>query len=446
MTFTNKKILKLAIPTIIENILQILLSSVDTYFVSTIGTIAISAVGINNLFSNLFFTFFIAIATGTSIFTARAYGENNHDKINRTISNSLLIALFISLITLIINVIFGRQMMNLMSGNIELQKNSLIYFNTVLVPIGFLCFMTVLSSIIKSLGDSKSPMYTAFIINIINVFLDYILIKGFGSFSGIGIAGAGIATTLSRLVGTIILLIVLDKKTHFIRQMKFKLDMKLVKPMLNYGIPVGIEKLVMRIGQIIYGGLIIKIGVLQYTSHNIAGTIEAYSYLPGIGFGVAAFALIGHSIGEKNYGQIRKYGLHSFYFSSIFMIVIGITFFIFAPSLASIFTDDPKIINLVTIVLRMIALFQPFLCSTQVITSSLQAIGDVKFPLYLTFLGIWGIRVGGVYLLGLRLNLGLIGVWIAYSFDIIVRGTILFIRFKMKTKSEILLKEVLENE
>lgn len=436
----ENKLLKLAIPSIIENILQILLGTIDTIFVASMGEIAIASVGINNLFSNIYLTFFIAISTGTSIFTARAYGEKDFTKINQTIKNALIIALFLSVLSLIINIIFGYVFISSMSNSVEMHKSSLIYFNMVLVPIGFLCFMTIFSSILKSLGDTKNPMYAAFIINIINLLFDYILIKK------IGIAGAGIATTFSRFVGCLILASILNRKTNFIKSLNFNINTENIKKMLHYGIPVGIEKLVMRIGQVIYGGLILNIGVKAYASHNIAGTIEAYSYLPGIGFGVAAFSLIGISIGEKKYNKIRMYGQNAFFLSTIFMVIIGVLFYIFAPNLARIFTNDKEIVKLVTTVLRIIAIFQPFLCSTQVITSSLQAIGDVKFPLFLTFFGIWIVRILGTLILGIKFEMGLIGVWIAYSIDITLRGTILFIRFRYKTKSTNTLKEALENE
>lgn len=434
MTENNNKIFKLAIPTIIENILQILLGTVDTYFVSVLGSIAISAVGINSLISNLYLTFFIAISTGTSIFTARAHGENNAIKKNKIIINSLVIATFLGLATFSINILFGKHIVNIIVKDKVLAFESIIYFKAVIVPIFFLCFMTVLSSVIKSLGDVKSPLYTALFINIINLVLDYVLIIGIGDFNGIGILGAGIATTFSRMVGSVMLLIILNKKTRFLKFKNFKICMGIIRPMLNYGIPIGIEKLVMRTGQIIYGGLIVNIGITHYTAHNIAGTIEAYSYLPGVGFGVASFALIGHSIGKKDFKDIRIIGNNSFYFSSLLMVFIGMIFFIFAPFLAGMFTEDLEVIRLVTVVLRIIAVFQPFLCSTQVITSSLQAIGDVKFPLYLTFFGIWGIRLMGTYILGIELELGLVGVWISYTLDIVFRGTILFIRFNKKTR------------
>ncbi len=435
MSKYKKHIFELAIPSIVENILQIMLSTVDTYFVATIGSLAISAVGINTLISNLYLTFFIALGTGVGIMTARADGENNKLRVRLNIQNGLLLTLGISLVFLILNLLFGKELLYLIGKDQELVELAYIYFNVVIIPIASLSFMTVLSSILKSLGDTKTPMITVFFINIINVILDYILIQKYG------ILGAGIATTISRLIGCLILSLQLEKKTKFISLFKCRFS-KDIHEMIHYAIPVALEKISMRIGQLVYGSLIVTIGITHYTAHNIAGTIEGYSYLPAMGFGVAAFTIIGHAIGEKNYIDIKHIGLLTFKYSTILMMFIGVIFFVFAPNLASIFTEDPEIIRLVTIVLRIIAMFQPFLCSTQVIASSLQALGDVKYPFYLTTIGIWVIRILGTLFFGIYLQLGLIGVWISYAIDVTFRGTLLWIRFKKKTKNlEILRKE-----
>lgn len=432
----KRSIFKLAIPSIIENILQIMLSSVDTYFVSTIGSVAISAVGINTLISNLYLTFFIAVGAGVAILTARADGEENIEKVNHAIQNGLLLTMVLIVISLIFNLLFKNQLISFLAKEEPLITQTILYFNVVILPIGFLCLMTVLSTVIKSLNDTKTPMYTVLLINIVNVILDFILIRVLD----FGLLGAGIATSIARLLGCMILWFTLNKKTAFIKTFEFKFK-KGIRDMIAYAIPLGGEKLAMRIGQLFYGSLIVTIGIKHYTGHNIAGTIEAYSYLPGMGFGIAAFAMIGHSIGSESFKDVRKIGLQSFKYSTIFMMIIGAFFFIFAPHLASLFTQDQEIIKLVTIVLRLIACFQPFLCSTQVIASALQSLGDVKFPFYLTIIGIYLIRLLGTYILGIQFGLGLIGVWISYTIDITIRGTILFIRYLKKTNIDLLRKE-----
>ena len=210
---------------------------------------------------------------------------------------------------------------------------------------------------------------------------------------------------------------------------KWNINKDILKSITRIGLPAAFEKLIMRFGQLVYGGMIIKIGTEAYASHNIAGTIETFSYLPGMGFGVAAATLVGQSLGAKKKDEAHKIGLMSYFLATVFMILIGVIFYIFAPIFARLFSEDKEVIDLVVKVLRIIALFQPFLCMTLVITSILQGTGDTKFPMYSTLIGIWGVRVLGVYVLGIKLNMGLVGVWIAYALDLTVRGVILMIRF-----------------
>ncbi|HEY4543720.1 MAG TPA: MATE family efflux transporter, partial [Tissierellaceae bacterium] len=171
------------------------------------------------------------------------------------------------------------------------------------------------------------------------------------------------------------------------------------------------------------------IGISAYAAHNIAGQIESFSYLPAMAFGTASATLIGQSLGIGEKETAEKYGYISFITSSLIMVIIGIFFFFYSKELVMILTDDKKVIEYSSDVLRLIALFQPFLASTQVISSSLQGAGDTKFPMYLTIVGIWGIRVLGLYIVSLYINLNLYIVWISYVVEIIFRGSLLFIRF-----------------
>ncbi len=123
-------------------------------------------------------------------------------------------------------------------------------------------------------------------------------------------------------------------------------------------------------------------------------------------------------------------GKKAYIMATALMMFVGLVFFIFARPLVSLFSKEKEVIDQAVSVLRVIALFQPFLSSTLVITSALQGAGDTKFPMYLSLLGIWGVRVAGVYLFCMKLKFGLLGVWFAYVLDVVIRGTILWMRFK----------------
>jgi Na+-driven multidrug efflux pump len=177
----------------------------------------------------------------------------------------------------------------------------------------------------------------------------------------------------------------------------------------------------MRLGQLVYNSMIISIGLSTYVAHNVAGNIESYPFIPAMGFGVATAALVGISLGENNVKKAKELVYLSDMIATVFMVAIGIIFFV-SPPLAALFTETKEVQVQVVQVLRLIAFFQPFSAITQIFTSALQGAGDTKFPMYATLIGIWFGRVGLGYLFGVVLGFGLFGVWIGYALDLTIRA------------------------
>jgi putative MATE family efflux protein len=427
-----KSIFLLAIPAMIENISQVMIGVVDVYFVGRLGTEAIAGVGVTNLTMNVYIAFFLALGIGTTAVVSRAVGGKDHQKADHAVKQSILMSVIIGGLFGIVNLIFARRILLLLGAEEGVIEFALPYFLAVAVPSVFLAVTMVLASALRGAGNTKTPMKIAIFANVVNALLDYVLIFGVFNFNGLGILGAGLATTFSRVISVVLLLHTINKekgKIHVSIFQAWKLDITMLKSLTKISIPAAVERLIMRSGQLIYGGMIIQIGTEAYAAHNIAGTIETFSYLPGMGFGVAAATLVGQNLGRGDEEEAQRAGLMSYFMATIFMVVIGAVFYIFAPALAGLFSKDPVVLDQVVRVLRIIALFQPFLAITLVTTSALQGAGDTKFPMYSSLLGIWGIRVIGVYILSIRMGYGLVGVWMAYAIDITVRGIILMSRF-----------------
>lgn len=425
-------VLYLAIPVILENILQTLLGTTDTLFASKLSPNAIAGIGATNLIMNIYIAFFTFIGVGASVLISRYIGANNQTKANVVVKQSLLLTIIISVFLGFISLIFSKQILTLLGLNSEVLKYALPYFKAVSIPSIFLCLTLVLGSCLRGSGDTKKPMLAGIISNILNIILNYVLIFGIFNFHGLGILGSGLATTFSRIVSSLILLRYFFSDSTLLN-LKFNdnwhLNKSVLLSIIKIGGPAGIEKFVMRIGQLIYGFIIISLGTYSYTAHNIAGTIESYSYLPAMGFAVVASTMVGQNLGKNDINAAKRYVIISNVLSTIFMVCIGIIFYILAPFLANIFTNNNQIQSLVISVIRIVAIFQPFLSLTFVISSALQGAGDTKFPMYLTLLGIWIIRVLLGYILAIYCHMGLIGIWIAYSCDITFRGISLLIRF-----------------
>lgn len=417
----------LAIPVIIENILQTLLGTVDTYFAGQINDNAIAAIGITNLIINVFIVFFTAISIGTSAVVARNFGKGEMNKVREATTQSAFLGIIISLVVGLINILFYEPILKICGATYEILDFTIYYYLVVAVPIIFLCLSLILSSCLRATKDTKTPMIAAAFANILNIILNILFIK-----LNMGIIGLGLATTISRFVNVVIILMKLKINNVNIRINKevLRLGKDTLKSIIKIGAPAGMEKLIMRLGQLVYNSMIISIGASSYVAHNIAGNIESYTYIPALGFGVATATLVGISLGEGNVEKSKEIVYVAYIITTICMVVIGMFLFVFAPQIVKIFTNTTEVQIMVVNVLRLIALFQCFIAITQIFTSALQGAGDTKFPMYATLIGIWGVRVGIGYFLGIIMNLGLYGVWIAYALDITIRALLLMIRFR----------------
>jgi len=425
-------ILFLAVPAMVENISQVFIGVVDTYFVGKLGTEAIAGVGVTNLTMNVYIAIFMALGIGTTAVVSRYTGAGDYKKVSGALSHSVVMSVAAGFFFGLLNLIFAKGILNFLGVQEVVMIYALPYFMAVAVPSVFLSMNMVLSSALRGAGDTRTPMRIALLANVINAELDYVLIFGIAGFGGMGVLGAGLATSMARMVSVLLLLRKFMGNDAMIRMpdlRNWRPDVTILKSIAGISVPAAAERLIMRSGQVIYGGMIIKLGTAAYAAHNIAASIESLSYLPGMGFGVAAATLVGQSLGKGNKSEARRMGLMSYVLSTILMVLLGAAFYVFAPDLAGLFTRDPDVSGQVVQVLRIIALFQPFLGITLVITAALQGAGDTKYPMFSSAIGIWGIRVLGVYVLSVRMGYGLVGVWMAYAADITVRGILLLSRY-----------------
>jgi Na+-driven multidrug efflux pump len=190
----------------------------------------------------------------------------------------------------------------------------------------------------------------------------------------------------------------------------------------------------MRFGQVLYFGLILKIGADTYAAHSIAGNIETLSYMPGYGLAIAATTLVGQSIGGNRFKEAYQYGMLTTGMAVVFMSFIGLLLFFLSPWFATWFTTDKNAIDMVVTALRIDAFAQPALAVGLVLAGALQGVGDTKSPMYSTAIGMWVFRVLGVYFLGIQLELGITGIWISIAIDLYVRAIYLFYKFKKMNK------------
>ncbi|MCI8341895.1 MAG: MATE family efflux transporter [Firmicutes bacterium] len=420
-----KHIFELSIPVIIENVLQTLLGVSDTFFAGKISDTAIAGIGLTNQVMNVLIAVFTAISVGSIAIISRNYGRKDFKNVNKAIVHSIVLGTILGLASGIICFVLRSPILLASGANAETLPYAMPYYVSVTSASVFLCLNFILSSCLRAVKDTKTPMYITGATSLIKILITIVFMK-----IGLGILGLGIATTLSRAIGMIILFSFLKFHHKEIKLSFCKLSKDTFSPILKIGIPASAEKLIMKLGQVIFFSMVVNLGTSAYVSHNVASGIDNLTWSCAMGFGLAACATIGVSLGEDDVKKAKKQTELTTYISMAVLSVIGVILFIFAPQLAAIFTDTKEIQDSVVSILRLLAFVQPFSALQQVMTSALQGAGDTKYPMFSTLIGIWVIRDAIGFFLAMHLGLGLMGCWYALALDIVFRGILLLIRFQ----------------
>ncbi|ASK61330.1 MATE family efflux transporter [Virgibacillus phasianinus] len=423
-----KIILFLAMPAVIENFFQTILGFVDTLFVSKIGLDAVSAVGVTNAILAVYIAIFMSLGVAVNVWVAKYIGAGENEKAKHIGQQAIVLAIVLGIIFGAVTFFFTTSLLQLMGIEENVLEKAVLYFRIVAIPSVLISLMFVFSSILRGTGDTKTPMKITIGINLLNILLDYALIFGFAFIPSMGIAGAAYATVIARLVGSVALLIYLQKVIG-ITKANWKVDRKQQWDLITLGSPVGAERLVMRIGQVLYFGFIVVLGTNTFAAHQIAGSIEIFSYMIANGFATAAMVLVGQSLGADNYDDAKQYARLSTLLGIGLMTIVGFLLFFFGGLIGSFFTNNPNVIEQIQVALQIDAFIQPVLAVVLILTGVFNGGSNTKFPMYITTIGIWGVRIIFIYLLAIMLNWGIAGVWIAIGLDNLFRAIFLFVRF-----------------
>ncbi len=419
----RRHLLVLALPIVAENLLQTLLGTVDTYFAGSISDDAIAGVGVTGIVMNVLVAFFVAVGTASVALASRRHGAGDDEGVKRVVASSALLALCLGAAVGLLCGLFAEPLIATTGLEGRAAEAALPYFVAVSVPSVFLSLQMVASSCMRALEDTRTPLLVSGAANLVNIVLNAAAMA-----AGLGLLGLGLATSVSRGAAAAALVAILVRR-GWLAPSWGSVSLQDVRALVRIGAPAGAEKVAQRAGQFAYTALIVSLGTSSYAAHSIAGSIEGYLYIPAMGFGLAAATAVGVALGEGDAAKARSETWLLWRMTTASMVAAAAVLFAFAPQLASLFSSTPEVQEQAALVLRLIALFQPFAALVQVVGSALQGAGDTKFPLYATLLGIWAIRLGAGAVLSVGLGLGLLGVWCAYALDLVVRGCILARRF-----------------
>lgn len=425
-----KEVLKISIPAVVDVLAQTLLVAFDMMMVGSLGSVAISSVGIGSAPFNAILPAIMAVGIGAAALISRAFGAENKEEAKRATVQSLFISVPLGLFIIAIFIIFSSEIISLVARDKTFDlKSAIIYHNLNALGFIFISFNIVFFNIFRAIGRTKIPMIGNTICLIVNVILNYFFIF----ILDMGVAGAAIATTLARSSLTIMsFYLVFYKKSEWITLEKkdIFIDFSIMKRIIKVGIPAAIEQLALRIGMLIFEVMVISLGSLSYSSHKIASTAEAFSFSLGFAFSFAATALVGQELGRDDPKKAMRNGYICMTMGLIVMSTMGFVFFIAPKLVISLFTKEVDVRLLASSALRIVSICQPFLAITMVLSGALRGAGATKSVLLVTFLGIFLVRIPTTYFFLNILKTGLLGAWVVMTIDLAFRSVIIFYIFK----------------
>ena len=432
--FSNRALKRLIAPMIIEQFLAILVGMSDSIMVATVGEHAVSGVSlVDNIFVLLIYLF-AALATGGAVVMGQYLGQNKHEKANRAV-NQLILFTALFAICIMIGLYLARNLiLHRVFGAIEanVMEASKTYLLIVSASIPFIALYNAGAAVFRTMGNSKVPMYLSMMMNAINVGGNAILIFGFG----MGVAGAATSTLVSRVISAVAIILLLCSPEHLLhleRPFSFKLDFGMLKKIAYIGIPNGLENGMFQLGKIMVLSMITGFGTAAIAANAVSNIIATFQVLPGMSVGMAVITVCSRCVGAGDYEAARYYTRKILKLVHILIIVFSVTTLVALPGIMHLYnlSDDAMTFT------KQIIWYHGICCmliwpEAFTLPNTLRAASDVKFCMILSIISMWVFRIAFSYIIGVRMGMGVLGVWIAMTIDWAVRAVLFIIRYRGK--------------
>ncbi|WP_226676703.1 MATE family efflux transporter [Rossellomorea aquimaris] len=430
----NMTLFALTWPIFIEIFLHMLMGNADTLMLSQYSDDSVAAVGVSNQILSLIIVMFGFVATGTAILVAQHLGAEESRLAGEVSIVSIAVNLVFGLLLSVALVFFSKPILLSMDLPRPLMNEASSYLKIV----GGFAFIQALimtaGAIMRSYGFTKDAMYITIGMNIINVIGNYLFIFGPLGVPVLGVEGVAISTITSRLIGFIVSLIVIWKRipTALPLGALFRLPMAHVKNLLRIGIPSAGEHLSYNGSQMVITYFIASIGTNALTTKVYAQNLMMFIFLFSVAISQGTQIIIGHMVGAKEFDSAYERCLKSLKIAIIISLIMAGIFSVAAEPLLRIFTSNEEIISLGKTLIYLTIILEPGRSFNLVVINALRATGDVRFPVYMGILSMWGVSVTLSYILGIWFGLGLVGIWISFIADEWLRGIIMLKRWRSK--------------
>jgi putative MATE family efflux protein len=439
--------LRLATPVLLEQILVMLVGFADTWLTGRyLLPEHLAAIGLISYLLWLIPCLFGAVAIGATAFVARFVGAGDRAMAVKVMHQSLIIGIVLAIAVTCFFGFFGGAFVRMLQLPEESARLASLYVMILTPLIPAMMAEQVGIACLRGAGDTLTGFIAMSVVNVVNVALSFSLVSGWGPFPQLGWLGLAIGTAAGYAVaGALILAVLIRGRAGLrLRWSELRPDRELIRRILRIGVPGGVDMTAIVLCHLWFLTIVNSLGVLEAAAHGLAIRIESLAYLPGTAFQVAAATMTGQSLGAGDERRATRSILAACLAGGALMSAAGLLFFFGGQWLTSFFLGPraSQTQALAVPLLKIVAVSQPSLALSMVLSGALRGAGDTRWSLMFTFLGFLGLRIPLAYLLAWEeiplpalggslpgFGLGVIGAWYAMVADVFARSLLILTRF-----------------
>ncbi len=409
----NRAILLLAIPMVLEMVLESLFGVVDVFWVGRLGANAVATVGLTESMLSLVFSVAMGLSLSTTAMVARRIGEKDPEDAAVAGVQAIIIGLAISVLLGIPALIFAPDLLHLMGASPEIVATGSGYARIALGGSGVVLLLFLNNAIFRGAGDAAIAMRLLWVSNIINLILDPCLIFGWGPFPRLGVTGAALATFIGRGIGVLYQFYRLMKGTERIRILRrqVRLNLDVILRLLRVSLAGIFQFMIAQSSWIGLVRIVSIFGASALAGYTIAIRIVIFAILPSWGLSNAAATLVGQNLGAKQPERAETSVWRTGFYNMIFLGCVGIAFILLALQIVHIFSRDPAVVPLAVSALRIVSTGNIGYAYAMVMLQAFNGAGDTVTPTIVNFFGFWVFEIPLAYWLAIHQGMHSNGVY-----------------------------------
>ena len=429
--YSNKALFYLFIPLLIEYALEFFVGLADSVMVASLGEAAISGVSLVDFLMQLLIFSFSALATGGAVVAGQYLGDKQVKKAQNASTQLVWFSIILSTILMIVVIILRQILISVLFGQIEADvwHNAEIYLFIVAISIPFIAIYNVGAAIFRTTNDAYLPMRIMIVCDFLNILGNAFCIY----YLGWDVRGVAIPTVISRVVAAVVILyFVLDEnyKLHIKRTLKHRFDVKILKKVLNVGIPYGIENGLFQLGRVLVLSLVSTFGTMAIAANSVGYAIGIFSVLPGFAINLGLTAVISRCVGANDYEQAKYYNKKCLIIVFISHIIINVFIFAVLPLILGVYNLSSQTAAMASEMIIWHGIFAIFIWPLSfTLPATFRGAGDSKSVMYISLAVMFIFRIVLAYVIADWMGIGVFGTWVAMFIDWYVRAGIYVYRY-----------------